>query len=268
VSDHFTICILLFGDFPQLARRCLTSIAPVAAATGVTLRIGMNAVSDATRSLVTELFSDANYQVIAIDSGENICKYPMMRKLLYELDGGVTTPRVMWFDDDSCVKDPTRGAAWLESLRALAAGAALIGSKYTKSWEGKQREWVKAQPWYGGNDPTTRPKAVFVQGAWWVADMDVLRSLDYPWPALRHRGGDVMLGEAMLQRGMTILRYNDNVAINADAALTESKALRRGVDEKPVGYGGPEAAPTIQPATWPLPPVPARSKKKWIIPKL
>jgi hypothetical protein len=65
--------------------------------------------------------------------------------------------------------------------------------------------------------------------------MAALRALDYPWPSLDHRGGDVMLGEALVQSGLTAWHYHDNAAINADATGRDGEAKRRGFDNAPIG---------------------------------
>lgn len=252
-AESVTICVLLYGDYPALAQRCLASIAALAAAlpagTRPQLRIGMNAVSAATRSVVEGLFTRVDYDVLVLDSGENLCKYPIMRRMLYDIHGGVQRPQVMWFDDDSFIRTPT--AAWLEAaLRGVTPQTPVCGQVYRQKWRGGQQSWVKSQPWYGGKDPAERAQAVFVTGGWWCADMGFLRSIDYPWPALNHRGGDVLLGEAVFQQNRSLVRFSDGVSINAGTDGRSGSSARRGVDEPPLGssFGQPSVvAPAAAP---------------------
>lgn len=247
MSSRVTLCALLYGDYPVLARRCLAPIRQLSVAAGLEVRIGMNAVSDATRDVVADVFRGYGPTPIVIDSRDNILKYPMMRRLLYEEAGGVTTPLVMWFDDDAYLEMPTEG--WLQGMFARMPGvpsAVLLGSVYRQSWLGQQREWVRAQPWYQGKDPTLRPKIQFAQGSWWLADMGFLRHIGYPWAELRHRGGDTMLGEAVFQAGYRLVHDHTAVAVNADAFGRHSKSKRRGVDEPSLGvnFSGAGVAPS------------------------
>lgn len=256
MESQITVCTLLYGNFPELAHRVLSGLAALANATGVELRIGLNEVSGATRDIVMDLFSGdhVDYPVLLVDSATNRLKYPMMREMFYTLDGGIKTPYVMWFDDDSFVRTPTQ--EWLRDVLYWMSGVqlpvqpapAMLGAIWTQKWAGDQREWVKAQPWYGGADPALRPGARFVTGGWWCANMGLLRSLDYPWPSLRHRGGDVMLGEALRQIGQPIKDYQNGVAINADATGRSGASKRRGHNEAPIGKDFQAPPPRPMPA--------------------
>jgi hypothetical protein len=232
-----TICALLYGDYPTLARRCLSSIASLNAALPpgqrCPVRIGMNAVSAATARVVLDLFSNVDYPVLGCESADNRCKYPVMRKLFYEVDDGIDTSHVMWFDDDSYIRTPTR--RWLDDVLTTLGDAAMCGDIWRIGWQGRQREWVRAQPWYGGKDPALRSQLVFVTGGWWCASAAALRDLNYPWETLTHRGGDTMLGEALLQQGRRFVKFTTGVAINADETGRNAAARRRGFDGPPIG---------------------------------
>jgi hypothetical protein len=51
---------------------------------------------------------------------------------------------------------------------------------------------------------------------------------------LKHRGGDVLLGELMSHAGLKLVRYNTGIGINSDSEGKESQSKRRGYDEPPI----------------------------------
>ena len=61
---------------------------------------------------------------------------------------------------------------------------------------------------------------------------EVLEEWNYPFPGLRHRGGDAMLGELMRQQEYRLKSWHEGVRINAlDEKSGDSTSPRRGVDE-------------------------------------
>lgn len=240
MKDKFTICVLLFGDYPDLARRCLQSLLVAAGPQNLNLRIGMNAVSDRTKNVVQELIHVHGLPVHPYcefyEYTENRHKYPVMREMIHGISP-ITTPYTMWFDDDSFLElQPNSHAdGWLAQVERAMQNADMIGSIYGIPWRGRQREFIKAQAWYNGKDPIERTKARFATGGWWTIRTPLLYQFNYPWPFLDHRGGDVMLGELCFQQGLRLQHFNTGVKINANAAGQESKATRRGFDQEPVG---------------------------------
>ena len=242
-TPSVTVCVLTYGDHHELAFRCLTSIAracPELAAGGV--RVGLNDVGDRTVKYVDSLVQHAWLKPENVwRSATNIHKYPMMRRMFYDTQNPLTTEYVMWFDDDSFIKDemigvrPTFLTQVVQAMEAAAKEVVLCGSVYNIDWAAGQREWVQDQPWYRGRALPKKP--TFCTGGWWMARTDALRRLDYPWASLDHRGGDVMLGQALFQQGQRFLQYRKGVAINADAEGRESKAERRGFNQSPIGCG-------------------------------
>lgn len=246
MSLKFTICVLLYGDYPLLADRCLGSLWRTLRTSDLScVRIGLNAVSNATRLVLAKYVT--NQQVF--DSSENIHKYPMMRRMLHEAT--IESPYTMWFDDDSylrgyeLVRMTSRGRPyWLDRAEHAIQAADMIGALYTQRWQGQQREWVKAQPWYAGNDPASRENVKFATGGWWTIRTEILYRFNYPFHGLDHCGGDTMLGELCLQQRLRLKQFRDGVVINADEHGSESKAVRRGFTEKPLGfYGATPVAP-------------------------
>jgi hypothetical protein len=245
MTPEFTVLVLLYGDYPDLAVRCLGSVFKhIDRYAAADFRVGLNAVTGASRDYVDSLRESAAVKdrVTWYDNGErNELKYPMMRRMLYDPNRPVTTPYVVWFDDDSYIK-PTEvdlPSAWSEAM----TDADLLGSVYHAWLGGNQHDWVTRQPWYAGKPVPSRHVVTFCTGGWWVARYETLKRFDYPWPELRHRGGDVMLGELCRQQDlrMKVLppgsALKGPVRINADAHGNESKAPKRGFDEHPIGWG-------------------------------
>ena len=234
MRDKFTICVLLYGDFPQLAERCLRSITETVSERDLNLRVGLNAVSPAVRDWVHAWVPENSIT----ESAENIFKYPMMRKMLY--DNPVTTDYIMWFDDDSYLtgfKICDGADKWLQLVEHAMVNADMIGSPYYIPWQGKQKEFVRQQPWYAGKDPDSGKHIKFITGGWWTIRTELLYKYDYPWLDLEHCGGDTMLGELCHQQGLRIHNFNTGIRVNADAAGAQGKSARRGNGFNPQPLG-------------------------------
>ena len=229
--DDFTICCLCYGDHPELAQRMLGSIRRVLPQQQW-LRVGMNACSEATKAVVQQ-----HHPNTVLDHPVNIHKYPLMRRLFRVAP--IETKYVMWFDDDSYLKDTAfdspSGKTWKQRvLEKMSTGVGQIGGIYTIAPRGNQLKWMRDQPWYRGPDQVVT-KFKFVTGGWWVAPTKLILDLDYPWKELDHNGGDVMFSQAVQQQGKRISAFRDGVAINADANGKESRAKRRGFTQNPIG---------------------------------
>jgi hypothetical protein len=174
-----------------------------------------------------------------------LLKYPVMRRMLYSQEPAIVGERLMWFDDDSWLT-PAADAVWWEELDAAAATATVVGSRWriAHGLRGAQPDTIMRQIWWPSTAPRLRSGSpvTFITGGWWVADLEFLRRWGYPFPELRHNGGDVMLG--MLCQGQKQathdIRTKDpkglarGVCINADKSGRCSSALRRGYREEPL----------------------------------
>lgn len=233
-ARKFTVCVLLYGDYPQLAKRCLNERL-LALTDVVHLRVAMNQCCDETRRYVQTLV-DAGKITRLHASTENRLKYPVIREMLYG-ESPISTPYMMWFDDDSYLIDNGQTPhAWLSQVAAKMESADMIGSKYSLHLGGQQHEWVKVQPWYRENPPVTpKFKVYFATGGWWTVRVAMMHKYNWPIPELKHRGGDSMLGLLMQQQGLALAHFRDGVGINADMNGKESASPRRGHDEVPIG---------------------------------
>lgn len=220
--------VLLYGDHPHLAARCLSSIVTTADWPYIDeLRIGLNAVSLATRTIALTVAKalPVTCHIYEESQARNVWKYPMMRRMFHDPERPLSSTHIMWFDDDSYVLPDV---FWWRDTAAVARNAALVGSAYrlVGGYRPNQLAGIKAQPWYAGKEPESHP--YFVTGGWWILRSAVVQHNDYPFKELKHNGGDSILGELCRQCGYAIRHYNRGVAINADDAGRESKAKRRG----------------------------------------
>lgn len=256
---QLSVCVLCYGDYGDLARRCLESIW---AADGWPyirdVRIGLNAVGLPTRTYVAGL--RAPVPVLRYVPERNVGKYPLMRRMFY----GDQPPAeyVMWFDDDSYLTTPT--PAWWQTVLTQLRTADLLGSMrapwmppgrlYSVPLRPGQVDGIKLQPWYTGREPGQlqigsrhggHHRVYFCTGGWWVARTAFLRQWDYPFPCLHHNGGDSILGELWHQQGYRYQHFQQGVAINADVHGQESKAPRRGLTRTPWAWEGYQPGQTM-----------------------
>lgn len=236
-DPEFCVCILTYGDDDQcykLARRVLNEPMQKLGKHLVEFRIGMNAVGEQTRQLVTQIASDklaTHFEPILIESETNAFKYPMMRALFHERP--MKAPITIWFDDDSCITPGTDVEDWLRRVKQQLANFVMIGSVYKQRLIENQMKWLERQWWYNGKPPQSYVN--FITGGWWAIQTSTLLRFDWPLRELKHRGGDVMLGELCRQHDLPIGHFRDNVWINANDQGVESKSPRRGYDEAPIG---------------------------------
>jgi len=250
MSGRLSILVLGYGDYPALLERCLGSIrnalqyAPLERVADV--RLALNAPSDVMlsrgRALLQELPVPA-LLYLPVPATRNALKYPMMRKMLYDPRHPIPE-LVMWFDDDSYL-DAAVDAGWWKRIFELADGHDIIGQRWYAPVRGDMLRWVKDQPWYNPEvPPTVRYRDYdcfpFFQGAWWVVRRELVLRLDWPFPELRHNGGDVMFGEACRHIGARMCHFDEGVHINSGEDGGRSTSRRRGVSEVALGviYAG------------------------------
>lgn len=221
----FLVLALFYGDHPELALRCGQTLRALWNTGRVDLRLGLNEVSPRSREVLDALLPGVD----RIEADPQIYKFPMMRRLLQTYAGDAT--HLMWFDDDSCLQPGIDARAWLDAVgsRAAACTGSLGATFQTRTWP-KMVEWIHAQDWSTGRAVPERLD--FTVGGWMVVPLALLRRLDWPREGLRHNGGDIELGAVLHQQGLAPEMFRMGLAINADAALVNEKAARRGFSEE------------------------------------
>jgi len=230
-----TVCVLFYGEDDvalPLAQRVLNAPMRQLATHNVEFRFGFNAVGEKTRAYVREAAETDFHRHLWIEPEGNIFKYPIMRRMLHAQP--LNAPLTMWFDDDSCLAPDCNVDAWLPRVTNLLGTYAMVGSLYRQRLVGGQAHWIRSQWWYAGKNVPNYVK--FCTGGWWTIRSEILLRYDWPTPELQHRGGDVMLGALCDQQNLPIAHFRDSVWINANAAGIESKAPRRGHNERPIGF--------------------------------
>lgn len=232
-GTKFSICLLFYGDYPELAERCLSSLnSPLGCCENLKdIRIGLNGVSKTVENYIRKWGQHCCDKLKLpclfyknIGRSGHFHKYPLMRRML--LDDSYELPEfVMWFDDDSflgaeCDTD------WWRTLEQCLGGVDMIGQFWFSDLSCNQVNWVRHQTWAKSGRPF-RNFGVFCTGGWWVMRSRVCLDYNWPCPELRHNGGDVMLGELFYYRALQMRSFDQNVSIN--------RAARRGASEAPLG---------------------------------
>jgi hypothetical protein len=244
---RITLCCLFYGHYVEQAERCLSSIAREVVKRPDYVRefrLACNTPSKELKRVVTE-FADRLYLHCRIPSSvvftDTELKYPTMRLLFHHLTScSQLGDYIMWFDDDSYFEDLP--ATWWDELSDQMQIHDMVGQFWLMPIQGNQWEWVQTQPWFDESKgmPPKRHRQTrcfeFCQGAWWVARSRLMLDYDWPIPELRHNGGDSMLGELIRQQGLSMGRFHGGVRINADERGRHSKAKRRGLSEKRIGW--------------------------------
>jgi hypothetical protein len=231
VKAPLTLCVLLYGDYLDIVKRCLKSVRQYLPPGFADLRIGMNAVSPRVREWVQRYVDGTGARVY--DSEENIFKYPMMRQMFN--DPPITTEWIMWLDDDSHLT----ASDFAPRLEQFLAGKPCdyLGKPYIYTWlKPGQVKWIEEASWYNGKAPLVRRgrqgkekrlTVEFATGGFWCIRSAVVRALDWPDPRIGHNFGDVSLGEAIRQNDYRFGKFHHGVAI--------SDAKRRGASQRHPG---------------------------------
>jgi hypothetical protein len=213
----FTVCALLYGDYPALAERLLSSLPQQNCSVIEEFRIGLNAVSTATETLVQRWAARQaeHWPVTVFKTEQNPGKYPMMRQMLQPK----TATHLMWFDDDSFLDS---GASWWQLVadKVCAAGPDFVqlGIPHAIRQRGEQYAAIRQQPWY--QYPVSKSHHYrFITGGWWVADAAFLRRWDYPFKGLHHNGGDSILGELIRQQNRTLHSFPEGARCHCEAHI-------------------------------------------------
>lgn len=249
----FSVGVLLYGDHPQLARRCLSSLV----ASGLSgkfvqdVRLALNNVSEETHRFVHEqaipqlTACGIPVFVYTTEARDDIGKYPLMRRMLYSPPAA---SRWMWFDDDSWLL-PSVSQDWWQAVADKQA--TLLGQPWWIRARGNQTDWIRKQSWCTVEPASRQYKFLFATGGWWVADTYFLYSWNYPFPELYHSGGDSILGELVRQQSGKLVTFYDGVVINGrDPSLPGSvykqkETPSRGSGRRKRQYVGEDYSPDL-----------------------
>lgn len=223
--SKFSICALTYGDHLDLAKRCLESLTkPDDYKDYVAdFRVGLNSCAQSTKDYVfawAKEQSGDGVPVFVVESPDCYLKYVMMRKMF---EAATLSKLTMWFDDDSYVdSDNFYKQAYLASK-----DYDLVGQLWKKKYPGNMYNWIRTLSW--ANKLSTPPAhCKFFTGGWWIMDSKLIQKYDWPQRELRHKGGDMLLGELARHKNFKTNSFDNGVRINADAAGTHSAAPRRG----------------------------------------
>lgn len=213
-----TICVLCYGDYPELARQCIRSIMANCRRERYQLVVGAN-----VPSLETERFLRSHRQVGAIDqlliSRTNLHKSPMMRRLFAQ----VTTELIWWFDDDSYIIEGATLERWLQVVGRSPPSVVCWGHPFFFRREEdfaapeEASSFVRSASWYRGLAPplpqlgtelgdapelanTSASQWHFITGGCWMIRTGAVAALDWPDPRLEQRADDIYLSEAIRQQ--------------------------------------------------------------------
>ncbi len=240
-----TVCVLVFGDFPDLARRALDSIIAHCRYGVGRLIVGANAPGQPTLCYLERLQMEGFIDRLII-SETNINKCPMMRRMFEDIE----TKFIWWFDDDSYITEPEALVRWLDraqsSPESMAAWGQLASCNHPRDFTelADPTAFVRTARWYRGLPPPSwRPggkgefnfqgrgtgdgRWFFLTGGCWMIRSSVIKKLDLPDPRLRKMGDDVFLGEAIRQNGWEAGKVSPlGVAINTEVRRGEAGFCR------------------------------------------
>ena len=153
-TPSVTICVLTYGDYAWLARRCIESVRANCVRQHYRLVVGANAVGPETLSYLQALHQGGEIDRLVV-SDSNLNKCPMMRRMFEEID----TEFIWWFDDDSYIREPTALADWLAQATAAPESTVMWGSMYVCESRGsftdipEVNRFVRSASWFRGLTP-------------------------------------------------------------------------------------------------------------------
>ena len=218
-TPPISICVLTYGNYADLAKRCLESIRRNCDRSFYRLIVGANAPGRATQKYLGELLAAGKIDRLII-SPANINKCPMMRRMFALVD----TEFIWWFDDDSYITAPDALKRWLRIAQSSLPATVQWGHQF---FHGHERDFsygadvvgfVRNAPWYRSQPPPSWEQGgkgefnfegrcmgdgrwFFVTGGCWMVRNNAIKALDWPDPRLIKRNDDVFLFEAIRQQG-------------------------------------------------------------------
>lgn len=241
---------LLYGEYYDMHARHLKGLIDTVNQS-VKIRVFCNQVGRTTKALVDRYVAEGKIEV-AYHEPVNINKYPAMRKMFNDPAHPITTPWIMWFDDDTMVDvDRSWFAKVCQVTLDVTSGnpmVAMIGIDprfYTLT--PALAVWIRNATWYKKRpfrDTAGKPgpgcdKTHFLAGSFWLMKTSVMQELGIPDVRLNHNGGDVAIGEMLYQGG-----YSTYPWLKQKGTILWSAQKRRGFAEGAFGIGTPDTPST------------------------
>ncbi len=233
VGGKFTVCVLLYGDYFDMHRRCLSAILQTCPSERIDLRVGSNQLGEKSLDYVSGLKADGRIRLHYCHS-TNERKYPVMREMFYDPACPIDTKWIIWFDDDSmCDKEKD----WLPLLSQQIIqypDVSMFGPHQFYTLGPGQVAWIKEGDWYrgrpfrdrGGVGSPNGTRVHFTTGSFWCLSTEAMRRCNIPDKRLGHNGGDWTIGEQLWQGGFKLKGWTGNKQI-----ILWSSVKRRGVSE-------------------------------------
>lgn len=232
------VCVLLYGDHPDLATRVLKSLDGLFEDENANLIVAMNEPSARTLEVVNKLFGYPEVRpefagrITYHERTPQVRKYPIMRQVL-RLPEIRKQGIFVWFDDDSYVD--THPSLMLRDVRRDVKENTVVGAAdYTYNrLRDFQRDWVKKQWWYT-EVPIPMQRVPLIPGSWWACHTSLLLKYDWPHPDIVHNGGDILFSLLCAQQNIRMVKSYKQVRINADNAGRNCKQPTRGGSKGPL----------------------------------
>lgn len=241
IGGRFTTFVLLYGDYHAMHRQCLDALLATLPADRCDLRLGSNELCAESLRYIEELQASGRVS-LHYRNALNRKKYPVMREMFRDPEHPITTPWLLWLDDDTLVdRDPL----WAEKLaRSIVANFdrperyRMWGRKMHSRFTASQMAWARQAGWHRGRplrDANGRPTpggdcTHFAVGAFWAAHVPSLLAADIPDARIGHNGGDIMIGEQLWQQGFNVYPW-----MKGKELVNWSAHKRRGLHEQLAG---------------------------------
>jgi ADP-heptose:LPS heptosyltransferase len=219
LGGKVTVCVLCYGDYPQLARTCLGSLFNSQNSDRFEIRVFANECGIETIAYLKSLPLRK-----LIISPTNICKAAACRQLWHDSEDPIATPYIVWLDDDSFAVDYNWPTLLANTIIANhQQGARLYGIRFIHDLRIYQHgshnpnAWFKEAPWYqnrpwctsGGTQATSNGTVIpFVSGGFLAIASQVVKDSNIPDLRLNHNGIDVTIGAQVYQAGYAVKDFN------------------------------------------------------------
>jgi hypothetical protein len=241
IGGKITICTLMYGNYPDMHRSCLGNLIGTTPPDRVEIRVGCNEVCTPTLEYLSSMLEQGRIHRVLVNQ-TNVKKYPAMRQLFWDKEMPITTPWLIWFDDDSMAN---RDSAWLNKLLTKITHSepahrklAMFGAQFSWQFSKAQIAWIRSRPWYRnrhfqthrGRAEASANRVVFPAGGFFALSTDVMRAANIPDEQIGNNGGDYMIAEQAWQTGFGMSGWN-----NKKQFIHTSSVQRRGLSEVHTG---------------------------------